>query len=403
MHIIPKNREGFNSFQFIFLLLTLYGYELISFFPSFYGLTESRPVTVAFRIFLFLLTLIVILKNKIRIQKWHLLIFLFWFFYLLRLFHDTALSDRVINSPLIEYWSFSAIIILTILACTSYFSATTLLSVRKYVLIFLFIINVLGFYNVMTNPLDVPDGVLVRADANPSLNTIAFGRTAAVLIFICLVYLLQYKTKTWVKVFLLIAMLLGIFNIFTAGSRGPLLQLCITVLIYFFTNRNLIKMRSLIALCMIFIILAFLFPNYLDVTALLFDRLQETGFSSNNSDRIRASFFNSAWNQFLDNPLLGDSIETIVGGTYPHNLILESLMALGLFGGILMTVLFIKSFKTAIGYMKYPHLNWIGAILLMQSVSSLSTSSITTHLLFWPLFAMTININGRVQHNKQNQ
>ena len=44
--------------------------------------------------------------------------------------------------------------------------------------------------------------------------------------------------------------------------------------------------------------------------------------------------FDTAWQQFKDNPLLGNSFFIEGTGEYPHNLVLEALMSTGIVGGI---------------------------------------------------------------------
>jgi O-antigen ligase len=97
---------------------------------------------------------------------------------------------------------------------------------------------------------------------------------------------------------------LSFFNLFMAGSRGPLLQLMIAVLVYLFYARQLIQKKYVFLFIGVVIAVICIFPEYLNISDLIFERFKETGFSSNDSDRYRAELFKSAWNQFLDNPFL---------------------------------------------------------------------------------------------------
>jgi O-antigen ligase len=101
---------------------------------------------------------------------------------------------------------------------------------------------------------------------------------------------------------------LSFFNLFMAGSRGPLLQLMIAMP-YIFSSRQLIQKKYVFLFIGVVIAVICIFPEYLNISDLIFERFKETGFSSNDSDRYN-EIFKSAWNQFLDNPFF-DSIETI--------------------------------------------------------------------------------------------
>ncbi|QQY33890.1 Lipid A core - O-antigen ligase and related enzymes [Chryseobacterium gleum] len=389
--------ERINKLQVTFLVLMLYGYELISFFPGLLNMESSRPVSVAYRVFVFFLGTWVILKNKPKLTNQHFLIYFFWGLYLIRLFYDTALTSKTIESPLGDYWAFSASILICTFACATYFSKDTIISVRKWVLIILYVVNIWGLYNNITHPQIVPDDVLVRADANAALNTVSFGKSAAVMFFISFTIFLD-KNKLWHKIILAVGMGLSFFNLFMAGSRGPLLQLIIAVIVYLFYARHLIHKKYVFLLIAIVITLICFFPEYLNISDLIFERFKETGFSSNDSDRYRAELFQSAWNQFLDHPFLGDSVETIFGGTYPHNLVLESLMALGFLGGVMSIIIIIVALINALKFIRIPYYNWIGAILLMDIVASFSSGSIANYLLFWPLLSLTLSKN--IQNGK---
>ncbi|MFN4362637.1 O-antigen ligase family protein [Chryseobacterium hispalense] len=379
-----------NKLQVTFLVMMLFGYELISFFPGLLNMESSRPMSVAYRICVLLLALFVIFKNQLTLKKEHFIIYFFWFLYLIRLVYDTAITSKTIHSPLGDYWAFSVGILVSSMACTSNFSQQTILSVRKWVIIILAVVNVWGLYNNITQPQIYPDDVLIRTDANASLNTVSFGRTSAVLFFICFTIFLE-KNKMLFKVLLGAGMTLALFNLFMAGSRGPLVQLIVVIIVFLLSARKNINKKYVLLFIGVAILFVTMFPEYLDVSKLLFERFKETGFSSNDSDRLRSEYFNSAWNQFADHPFFGDSIETLVGGTYPHNLVLESLMALGIVGGILVIIIIILAIINSISYIKIPYYNWIGAILLMDVIASFSSGSIANYLLFWPLLSLTIN------------
>lgn len=388
-----------NKLQVTFLVSMLFGYELISFFPGLLEMESSRPVSVGYRIIVFLLGTLVILKNRLVLKPQHFLIYFFWLLYLLRLVYDTAFVPGL-QTPLVDYWAFSVIIILTSLACTTNFSQSTILSARKWVLIVLCIVNVWGLYNNITQPKLVPDDVLVRADANESFNTLSFGKAAATMFLVCFMIFME-KNKMIYKILLIVIMALSIFNIFIAGSRGPFIQLVLIIGLYLLSQRKAIHIKYIIWLAVIAIGVFTIFPEYLDSSRLLFERISETGFSSNDSDRIRGELFNSAWEQFLNHPFLGDSIETKMGGTYPHNIVLEALMTTGFVGGIIMIIITVGGLKNGIKYLKISDYNWIGAILILNIISSFSSGSISNDMLLWPLLTLTVNsqideVNGEV-------
>ncbi|KFF18045.1 O-antigen ligase family protein [Chryseobacterium sp. JM1] len=388
--------EKSNKLQVFFLTLMLYGYELISFLPDLLKI-ESRPISIALRVVVMMAGLLVIFKNRMKFTRVHFLLFFFWFLYLLRLLYDTAITSKNIMSPINDYWSFSLLIIVSMLACATKFSEKTLLDVKNYVLILLFIVNIWGLYNNIVNPQIVPEDLLVRVDGNGSLNTVSFGKTSSVLFFLCFISLLKYK-KNLLTIIYIIGMILGLYNVFMAGSRGPLVQL-IAVLV-FFTALNIrqVKLKYVIISLIIGITLLSFFPSYFEISKLVFQRLGETGYSANENDQYRATLLKSAWDQFLDNPFFGDSIETKIGNTYPHNIVFESFMAMGIVGGLLSIILYILNLIYGIKLLRVFAYSLFGAILIMDTVGSISAGSIVNFLLIWPVFSLAINLSKNEKH-----
>ncbi|SEV94359.1 O-Antigen ligase [Chryseobacterium wanjuense] len=380
-----------NSLQVFFLTLMLYGYELISFFPDLLGI-ESRPVSIALRVVVLVSGIFVVLKNRMQLTKIHYLLFFFWFLYLLRLFYDTALTTKNILAPINDYWSFSVLIIVSMFACTTQFSEKTLLTVKNYILVILFIVNIWGLYNNITAPQIVPDDILIRADGNSSLNTVSFGKTSTILFFICFISLLKYK-KNLLSIVFIIGMLLGLYNIFVAGSRGPLIQLIVIISLYTFVHIRQVRLKYVLLAFIVGIVLLNLFPSYFEASKLVFQRIGETGFTANENDQFRAMLLKSAWNQFLDHPFFGDAIETSMGNAYPHNIILESFMAMGIVGGLLSIVIFIVNIIIGTKVLKVFAYSFLGGILLMDTVGSISAGSIVNYLLIWPVLSLSINLS----------
>ena len=86
----------------------------------------------------------------------------------------------------------------------------------------------------------------------------------------------------------------------------------------------------------VFIIIAIGLQDIFLLTFLRFSEISNDNSSVERFDQLRGGY-----NQFITNPLFGDFLEERVSKEYPHNLILESFMATGIFGGSLFLVFFI--------------------------------------------------------------
>ncbi len=384
---ISANSEKVNFFQSVFLVLFLFGFELISFLPDLLH-QESRGISIVYRAVFLMVTLIVIFRNRTYKIKDHYYIIFFWFLYLIRMFYDSTMHSQTLVINPLDLWTFSILLcILPTIATSAFYNKETLLQAKKWTFIVLIIINVLGLLN---NSLFLKENeYLERADANTVLNTISFGKTSAVLIFMAL---LRINTSSFKKnIFNISVIVLALINLMIAGSRGPVSQLIIALLCYYIINRKKIKVSYILVLVMGFFLFVTFFPQYNIIYEVLFERFSNTGFDKNDSDIIRYMLLESGWNQFLEHPFFGDSLETTYMGTYPHNLIVEALMATGILGGILLIIIFIKAFVAAFKLQNNTCLDWLGAILIMQITSSFISGSIIFSVVLWPLVSIVFN------------
>jgi hypothetical protein len=149
-----------------------------------------------------------------------------------------------------------------------------------------------------------------------------------------------------------ILLILGFSNLILGASRGPfliVLFLIFTILCLAFYKQNN-KINFFIKIFSFFLILFIIFRIY------YFDKIAEIELINrffltfemielNQADE-RSILFQSAWNQFLKNPILGDSFITEEPyASYPHNLFLDVLMSTGLIGMLFFVILLNGVFK----------------------------------------------------------
>jgi O-antigen ligase len=130
----------------------------------------------------------------------------------------------------------------------------------------------------------------------------------------------------------------GLLLLIMGGSRGPLLATIIVIVLLtyqaFLWDAKKLKFWGNILLIMLVAIAGFIkviLPNIDSIV--LFNRLDHA-VNNGAGPNLREEQWASAWQQFLDNPILGDQIIERAQWFYPHNFILEVLMATGLAGGV---------------------------------------------------------------------
>tara|TARA_B110000879_G_scaffold212420_1_gene308596 strand:+ start:6742 stop:7617 length:876 start_codon:yes stop_codon:yes gene_type:complete len=224
-------------------------------------------------------------------------------------------------------------------------------------------------------------GISGRHQGNAAVSTISFGHFGATALILS-VYALYYKNTTFLsKLALLAIILIGLFFVLRAGSRGPLLALVVVfIFLYFARFRRLFE--SLVAVSIALFILS-LSTNLIveaigTISPLLEARLiasfEESGFGS------RDRYYAEAIDLFLKSPAWGSQYLINFGDgsapDYAHNILLDSLMATGILGTILLL------YFLSIGLMKSNYLlkknhpeGWLALLLVQQIVFNMTSGA----------------------------
>lgn len=173
------------------------------------------------------------------------------------------------------------------------------------------------------------------AAAGAALAAIAIGRLTAL-----------RSLNAFGQVFALAMTVLGVTNMFAGGSRGPALALALVVLITVYTlirglpGNGLIKPRLAMwiyggvvaAGFAVVIISQAMSVQVFDRFAMMFDSRMAGG----REERDYA--VQNALADFMDAPFIGSSYLTTIGRQFPHNIVVDALMATGVVGFSLFAV-----------------------------------------------------------------
>lgn len=170
------------------------------------------------------------------------------------------------------------------------------------------------------------------------LNTITLGHTAVtgLLAALCLV-----GERGWKRKAVLVALgAVCATALVLTGSRGPLVALVAGLVVYSIATRKFFW-PLLLAGAGAFALLS-QEDNILVLRLLLL--IQNQGMYD-ESALERLEFQGRAWEQFLHSPMFGSGFAEAVSGTYPHNIVIESLMALGVVGGVLLVLVTVRAIR----------------------------------------------------------
>jgi hypothetical protein len=132
--------------------------------------------------------------------------------------------------------------------------------------------------------------------------------------------------------------------LFVTGSRGPLLAYFMLLFFILFYERKYLVIGVAIVSLITMVASLFAFKTVIggqfETATIFIERLANAGSSDDASSGIRMRLYTEALAQFSNSPLLGDALEERTENYYPHNIIIEALMALGVVGGVLLLYIF---------------------------------------------------------------
>lgn len=217
-----------------------------------------------------------------------------------------------------------------------------------------------------------------------SVNSITLGHIASSLI-IAVLATSWLRGKVWIGL-KLAGVGAGLVCIVLSASKGAFLALLMSLVFLVAVKVRSGKVATLLFLTSVAVLAVVVDWDYRDLP--LWERV--VNMRSDASTTIRLQLYADAYQQFLDNPVLGSAYVERNSGTYPHNLILESFMSLGIVGGVLFIILNIagmnRSWKCAMqGRVLLP-------MLYVQAfTSSLFSGALYAHAPLWAMLAIILS------------
>lgn len=183
------------------------------------------------------------------------------------------------------------------------------------------------------------------------INPIQISMCGALLAIVAIINILFEKKATiFHTLFSLFNFFLGLYNLFVGASRGPLFGF-ITILIFISLYRIYTAPKNFkffISILLTFVLSVICYQliinlrNNFDI--FLLDRLDTFWMNLlSNTKEDRNFIYEQSISLFLNSPIIGSQYVTNDGG-YPHNIIIEVLMSLGIIGIILFSIMSLNIF-----------------------------------------------------------
>ena len=362
-----------------YLVLVFTGYEMVTMiFLSPLSNVNTQVITLPYRAFsLFIaLTLVattLLKKGKVKAQT-AIIFLIFWFFFIVRIFYDLHIDPLISIDNTTTFWI--QIFSITLISIIVIFKSFRFINFDKVLFWFLVFSSISLIISILKME---PGTEMIRQSGNIAMNPISYGNMALSAIFLSTFILLERNTKIIQKIILFSIIIIALYCMIRAGSRGPIFSILIISITWFFLRTG--RVFGLIFV-LIFSVLIILYQDQLiyligEISPILESRLQSTLRDGDLSRRNE--FSNFAIRTFLDNPIFGDQFAIFENNeiNYPHNIFLESLMALGLLGGLTLFFICLVAARNACKLILMKAKNyWLSLIFFQHLMVSLVSGSL---------------------------
>jgi hypothetical protein len=399
-HAAGGHRPLYERLGLLTRVMILVGYPAVGVLVSFAGLIgNTRVLTAPYRVVAILIALPVIVAALGRRLPGRVdpLLGIFWLLYLIRLTYDWqfggidgAETALVFFLTAVMVPSIAAIVLGTNTYSDIAFARPLLISGSAVICA----IYAAWFLGLGFNPW-ADQGVETTRLGFEALNPISIGMVSANVLVCAAFIFFASPPQGYFKFFVLGTMGLSAVLLLVANSRGPLVA-CALALTWFFTN----KIKRLIYLVP-FLLLALLFaPLEGDIIQNMLERFNvDVAIDGASQDRIRAQ--KAAFAAFFDYPVFGAfHLDPELGiGYYPHNIVIEAAMALGLVGLLPLLTLMFRAARIAFADFGKEHPLIVTLLILHFFFAGLSGAlwGVDT---FYMLLGITLNSRSHLNNTQ---
>jgi O-antigen ligase len=229
---------------------------------------------------------------------------------------------------------------------------------------------------------------------------------AGTIILIFKVLDLEQRRRMVSRVFYSFMALLCILLIFATGSRGPAIYVIAGVLVTLFINNKIFSRKKLITYSLITLVVSSMIvlvgveiglPGFNRI-ATLFPWLNIFDPHSTQSSIYRLQGYEQAFIGFFNNNFMAigtGSFDAISRFEYPHNIILEVMVELGVIALIALSVLYYNSYKKILqikNIVNENNLIFVG-LFIFAFLDSMTSGDIAKNHLFFVFTAILLNIS----------
>lgn len=362
--------------------MTISGYQFITTLFSDAMGGESRVVTIPLRIatlFMYLLTFVLVIKYRYLTTFSIKLFLLYWALLYIRLIFDyTSHSELTLLNP-----RFSQVLLYMIGLCT----IPMIVLMKSYrflnfdkLLFYCYVFCSSTILVMFFGGTGFQEATTQRLDANLALGSIEAGHLGLTTLILGVFILFKGKgllyKNLFVRISILFITIISFFVLVRAGSRGPVFAAALVFGFYILSKTRKAK-TGIVLLLLSTVLIYFTLDLIIEFVEVISPILKQRLFDREDQLWDRAPLIAQAMSAFYDNPFFGRDFFLYSSGMlyYPHNLFVESLMQLGIFGCGILVITIYYTFKSCRKLIRFNSSQMWLALLFIQSFAGLMLSS----------------------------
>jgi O-antigen ligase len=370
---------------------------------------SSRLLTGGFYAFLSLSYLLGgVLLNARRPYKFRLssvdVLFIFFFLwaflsYFIFYTEDNLAYKKITYAPLLVIVPYFGIQLLS--------SEERIKKFFKYCVLVAAILIIPSLYELIFNPiLTEATGFSIYLIKDKEANHILFGITFAILLLIIFIKIYERKENKFKYLILIIP---SAYLLLRSGSRGALISLVITVVFYllFITTMRLKRWVYLLVFLALLIFGVYKLIPESTVVSYQYIFTPEARVEEGSSLYQRITVWKQAINEFKENPILGVGFgNSVGGGGFPHNILLETSAELGILGLFMLLSMCYLTIKKAMTFIKKEedkNFNLLMKLSLLLFIYSLTEAMVSGYITNQIQLFMSMGLIASLMKLKQNK
>lgn len=385
------------------LILALCGYPFLAGIGATFSFQTTYPSILMRSVVVLLSIILIYSKFKSHraqsIRTLLLLMLIYWVFYIIRIIYSGLLDSSLLSKTLDYYliWSFGACALPMFGLALSEFNskASSTLFWQIYVISFftgIFII-ISGSTNVTNEYMDIVESGRLRLE---NLNPISSGHVGLTILILAIwgAGNSDGLNSAFQRIFFLFGAPIGFFILVASNSRGPVVAGFFCLIVALFYSRFIYKVIALSLLVLIpTVILPF--SRYIgDIFGFsYYSRDIANSIDGGTTGNVRSELYANAIQGFFNSPIFGSYLEDPTHAIYPHNLILESFVSMGLAGGLIFLIVNFVVFVYAYRMHKSKVIqSWIPLVFIQYVVGAQFSGAIYSSTNYWILLGFMLSL-----------